>query len=80
MGNYGTIKVSINIKSGTAGHYNRDNCDLHITDIKVSSVPNTGDYITIMSDKLTEYLVTSVNRFYNLDNDQEFITVYVIPA
>lgn len=79
MGNYGTIKVSFNIKSGTAGYYNRDNCDLHIADIKVSSVPNTGDYIAIMSDKLEKYLVTSVNRLY-LDDDQEFITVYVIPA
>lgn len=87
------MTISINIKSGTGGHYDYDNCDLCIKEIKDNNypIPRIGESIDIWEDndeKRTnskgvilktyhQYLVSDVR--YWIADEKYGVTVYVIP-
>ena len=82
------MKFSINIKSGTGGYYDSDNCDLHVIDLESDSIPQQNEVINISKEGelIERYLVRSVERHYNIPKEDgnwqygEFITIYVIPC
>lgn len=81
------MEFSINIKSGTGGHYDCENRDLHITDFESKSIPHPNEVIRISKEckPIKSYLVGSVERYYDIQKEngtwkyKESITVYVIP-
>lgn len=82
------MKFSVNIKSGTGGHYDCENCDLHITDLKSDNIPQPNEVIHISEEcePIKSYLVRNIERHYNIPKENgtweygEFVTVYVIPC
>ena len=82
------MKFSVNIKSGTGGHYDSENCDLNIITLESDSIPHSNEIITISKEgePIKSFLVTSTERHYNIPKEngtweyKEFITVYVIPC
>lgn len=81
------MKFSVNIKNGTGGYADYDDCDLHIIDLESDSIPRKDEIIYISREGKTveSYLVTSVERQYNIPKKNgewkygEFINIYVIP-
>lgn len=87
------MNISINIKSGTGGYYDYDNCDLCIKEIKDDKfpIPRIGESIDILEKNDAErklqngeffkeyhqYLVSDV-RYWISDNTYG-VTVYVVP-
>ena len=67
----------VNIKSGTSGWSDYDNCDKQIAEIPSDNIPSIGDTLEIDSEL---YLVREVRRAYNLPpvTFGEWIYVYVI--
>lgn len=86
--------ITINVKSGTGGYYDLDNCDMCIKKINNSNfpIPRIGESIQILepndrgernilgdiAEEYHTYLVTDVK--YWIVNEKDYgVTVYVIP-
>jgi hypothetical protein len=87
------MNISINIKSGTGGYYNYDNCDLCVKKITYENfpIPRVGEILELLEDndkRITnsngvilkeyhQYLVNNVN--YWISNNDYGVTIYVVP-
>jgi hypothetical protein len=87
------MNISINIKSGTGGHYDYDGCDLCIKEIRDDKfpIPRIGESIDISEENdekktnskgevfktFHQYLVTDVR--YWIGENSHGVTVYVVP-
>ena len=87
------MNISVNIKSGTGGYYDYDDCDLCIRKIKYENflIPRIGESIDILEDndkkktsskgdvlkEYHQYLVRDIRYWVN-DNDYG-VTIYVVP-
>lgn len=88
------MNISVNIKSGTGGYYDYDDCDLCIRNIKYENfpIPRIGESIDILEDndrkkvnlkgdilkEYHQYLVRDIRYWVN-DSDYG-VTIYVVPV
>ena len=76
---------TVNVKSGTNGHYDYDNCDLRLAEVPSNNIPRVGDILNLVPDGKefpSDYLVREV-KFVLVNGGQhrdfgEYIKVYVI--
>lgn len=88
------MNISINIKSGTGGHYDYDGCDLRVKEINQENfpIPRIGETLLLLEDndgkntnakgtilkEYHEYLITNI-CYWIIDDNSYGVIVYVIP-